>query len=178
MAHLSTKTTYLEMIEPVEAVVDPPCAGTLIERCVEPTAKEYRLLYNAVGGDYQWIDRNLVADDELECVVQHDLIEIYVLHVDGEQAGFAELDRRQPGQIELAYFGLFPDFIGKGLGKYFLRWVINRAWSYAPRRVWVHTCDLDHPAALPNYRRAGFVVYDEQVIQQVIKDNDSPADRE
>ena len=89
-------------------------------------------------------------------------------NVDGQPAGYSELDRREPGQIELAYFGLFPQFIGQGLGKYFLGWTLDRAWSYGPDRVWLHTCDLDHPAALPNYQQAGFVVFDEQMIQQVV----------
>ena len=69
-----------------------------------------------------------------------------------------------------AYFGLFPAFIGKGLGKYLLAWALDRAWSFNPRRVWVHTCDLDHPAALPNYLRAGFTVYDETVVEQIVAD--------
>lgn len=54
-----------------------------------------------------------------------------------------------------------PEFIGQGLGKFFLRWAIERAWGYAPRRLWLHTCSLDHPAALPNYLKAGFAVFKE-----------------
>ena len=88
----------------------------------------------------------------------------------GRQAGFAELDRRRSGQIELAYFGLLPNYIGVGLGKYFLFWIVKQAWSYAPERLWVHTCDLDHRAALPNYERAGFRVYDEPVLPQDVSD--------
>jgi hypothetical protein len=56
--------------------------------------------------------------------------------------------------VELTQFGLVPEFIGQGLGKYFLRWSIGTAWSYQPRRFWLHTCTLDHPRALPNYMQA------------------------
>jgi GNAT superfamily N-acetyltransferase len=92
--------------------------------------------------------------------------ELHVLHVEGTRAGFAELDRRQPGEIELVQFGLTPDFIGQGLGKWFLQWTIEKAWSYQPRRVWLHTCTLDHPAALPNYTKGGFVLFKHEVIRR------------
>ena len=82
---------------------------------------------------------------------------------EGVPAGFAELNRGTEGEIELVNFGLMPQFIGQGLGRYFLRWAIDKAWSYQPRRFWLHTCTKDHPAALPNYLKAGFAIYKEQV---------------
>ena len=54
------------------------------------------------------------------------------------------------------------------LGKYFLHCVLDKAWAHAPGRVWLHTCELDHPAALPTYLQAGFVVFDEQLVEQVV----------
>jgi GNAT superfamily N-acetyltransferase len=101
-------------------------------------------------------------------VVQHPAVEIYQLSVRGQPAGYSELDRRVDQETELAYFGLFPEFIGLGLGRYLLAWTLNRAWSYAPRRVWVHTCDLDHPAALPTYLSAGFEIYRSEIIEQPV----------
>ena len=83
--------------------------------------------------------------------------------MDGAPAGFAELDRRTPSEIELVQFGLLPEFIGQGLGKYFLQRTIDKAWSYNPGHFWLHTCTKDHPAALPNYLKAGFVIYKEEV---------------
>ena len=88
-------------------------------------------------------------------------LEVHVLMVDGAPAGFAELDRRKEGEIELVQFGLMGAFIGQGLGKYFLQWTIDKAWSYSPKRFWLHTCTKDHPAALPNYLKAGFGIYKE-----------------
>ena len=85
---------------------------------------------------------------------------------EGVPAGFAELDRRIEGEIELAQFGLMPEFIGQGLGRYFLRWAIDKAWSYGPRRFWLHTDTKDHPGALPNYLKAGFAIYKEEVKDQ------------
>jgi len=87
---------------------------------------------------------------------------MHVLHVEGVPAGFAELDRRVAGEVELAQFGLTPEFIGQGLGKYFLSWTLQKAFASGPRRVWLHTCDKDHPNALPNYVKGGFAVYKEE----------------
>ncbi len=169
MNHVLTKTTYLEMFAPPATVLDaPPIDGTRIERLHAPTVNDYRFLYNGVGLMYQWVNRNLMPDDELARIVRDELVEIDVLCVGEQTAGYVELDRRRSDEIEIAYFGLFSDFIGWGLGKYFLSWAVNRAWSFGPRRVWVHTCDLDHPAALPNYLRAGFSIYDERIVEQVV----------
>jgi GNAT superfamily N-acetyltransferase len=61
--------------------------------------------------------------------------------------------------VELLYFGLFPKFIGKGFGKYLLDWSIYQAWSYNPKWIQLNTCELDHPNALPTYRKLGFQDY-------------------
>jgi GNAT superfamily N-acetyltransferase len=84
---------------------------------------------------------------------------VHVLWVDGSPAGYAELDLRQPPDIELAYFGLMPEYFGRGLGKLFLSWTIDEAFRRNTPRFWVHTCTLDHPAALNAYRRVGFTAY-------------------
>jgi hypothetical protein len=162
------RTTYLEMLSPPTAAPAPSPAGTRIERLREPTLATYRHLYNGVGGAYNWVDRNLMPDDALLRIITDELVEIDVLYSGNQTAGYVELDRRTPGEIELAYFGLFPNFIGRGLGKYFLSWALVRAWSLQPRRVWVHTCDLDHVAALPNYMQACFAIYEEKFVEQMV----------
>ena len=107
-----------------------------------------------------------MSDEALAAILGDPRNELHVLHVDGTPAGFAELDRRQPDEIELVQFGLMPDFIGQGLGKWFLQWTIDKAWSYEPKRFWLHTCTLDHPAALPNYTKAGFVLFKQEAIRR------------
>ena len=105
---------------------------------------------------------------ELAAIIQNPLDEIHVLYVDGTPAGFGELDRRQPDEIEIKQFGLVPLYLGRGLGKWFLQELVDRAWNHKPRRVWLHTCTLDHAAALPNYQKIGFEVYKQEQIQQPI----------
>ena len=158
---MKVTTTYLQMFANPERVVPPPREGLAVVHAKKPTVAYYRFLYDAVGRDYDWTSRKKLSDDELAALLHDPRVEVHVLLADGVSAGFAELDRRIEGEIELVQFGLMTEFIGLGLGRYFLLWTIDKAWSYAPKRFWLHTCTKDHPAALPNYTRAGFTAYRE-----------------
>ena len=170
MPIIPTKTVYLEMFNRPAGDVAAPRCDLEIERLWRPTNAAYLELYRSVGSNWNWVDRLVMSNENLEAILGDDRVEVFVLHVAEQAAGFAELDRRQDGEIELAYFGLSPPFVGQGLGKYFLNWTLHTAWSHGPRRVWVHTCDLDHPAALPTYLKAGFCVYDEKTVDQLVPD--------
>jgi GNAT superfamily N-acetyltransferase len=160
------KTTYLQMFARPKRVVPPPREGLAVVHARKPTVAYYRFLNDAVGRDYDWTYSEKLSDAELAARLNDPRLEIHVLLVDGVPAGFAELDRRIEGEIELVSFGLIPEFIGQGLGRYLLQWTIDKAWSYQPRRFWLHTCTKDHPAALPNYLKAGFAVFKEEVKEQ------------
>jgi GNAT superfamily N-acetyltransferase len=168
MALVDVTVYYLEMLANPGRVVPAPREGLSVVHAKQPTVGYYRFLYNAVGGPYHWLSRRRLSDAELAASLNDPLDEVHVLHVEGTPAGFAELDRRMVGQIEFVQFGLMGDFIGQGLGKYFLQWAIDNAWSYQPKRFWLHTCTLDHPAALPNYLKAGFTIYKEETIERDI----------
>jgi GNAT superfamily N-acetyltransferase len=156
---------YLEMLSHSQHQVPAPMEGLTVVEAKRPTVDFYRFLYNTVGRAYNWHSRGRIPDTELAALIQDPLNEVQVLYVDGTPAGFAELVRRSADEIELIQFGLMPDFIGRGLGKWFLQWATDKAWSYQPRRFWLHTCTLDHPAALPNYLQAGFKLYKQEVKQ-------------
>jgi GNAT superfamily N-acetyltransferase len=158
--------TYLQMFARPERVVPPLREGLALVHARKPTVAYYRFLYDAVERDYDWPRCNRLSDAELAALLNDPRLEVHVLTADGVPAGFAELDRRAEGEVKLAQFGLMPAFIGQGLGRYFLQWAIDRAWGYGPRRLWLHTCTKDHPAALPNYLKAGFAVYKEEVKDQ------------
>lgn len=157
---------YLEMLDASNLTVPAPRNGLTVVHVESPTVPYYRSLYDAVGKDYYWLGRRKMSDEALAAILGDERNELHVMQVDGTPAGFAELDRRQPDEIELVQFGLIRDFIGQGLGKWFLQWTIDKAWSYGPQRFWLHTCTLDHPAALPNYTKAGFVLYKEETIRR------------
>ncbi len=166
-AKLTTVITYLEMLErPTRPPVPMPAGRKLaLMRAEAPTVAFARFLYNTAGRQWWWYERRQMADAALGAVVQDPKYETYVLYVEGTPAGYFEIDRRQDDIAELAYFGLMPEFIGQRLGPYLLDQALERAWTGppAPKRVWVNTCDMDHPKALSLYQRAGFVPYDRRV---------------
>ena len=171
MTAVECTTYYLEMFSRPQIGLEPPRAGLSVDQIKSPTAAYYRSLYDAVGEDYNWRSRRKMSEQELLAIIQHPLDEVHVLHVDGVPAGFAELDRRHEaanGDIELVQFGLMPTYFGQGLGKWFLNSIIDRVWSYHPNRFWVHTCTLDHKAALPNYLKAGFKEYKQEFCMRVL----------
>ncbi|MDG1895823.1 MAG: GNAT family N-acetyltransferase [Fuerstiella sp.] len=166
MELLDITVYYLEMMSHPRRNIAMPRDGLTVIHADHPPLPYYRFLYNAVGEDYRWLSRRNLSDKELADIVHSPLTKVHVLHVDGSPVGFAELNRRQPDEVELIQFGLMADFIGQGLGTWFLNWTINTAWSYQPRRFWLHTCTLDHPSALHMYRKAGFVQFKEETVRR------------
>ncbi len=161
---IETTVTYLEMTERPTRPSTPVPAGKLaIFRAEQPTVSFYRYMYDTVGEPWNWTDRRRLTDDELTGIIHDPDVAIYVLYVAGVPAGFVELDGRIEGAVELSYVGLMPEFVGRGLGGYLLDWAVSAAWLMEPKRVWLHTCSLDHPSALPMYQRAGFVPYDQRI---------------
>ena len=154
---ISSVITSLEMLHRPAPPAPPAPRGDLaLLRADKPTASFYRFLYTSVGAPWLWYERRIIDDDKLLSLIDNEKIEIYVLYVQGTPAGYFELDLTDFPQIELAYFGLMPEFIGMKLGPYLLGQAIETAWAREPERLWVHTCDLDHPGALPLYQRLGF----------------------
>lgn len=163
---LSTVITYLEMTERPKPSHWAPAAGKWAFMLADrPTPSFYRYLYDTVGEPWLWYERRALGEEELAAIIHDPKVDIYVLYADGVPAGFAELDRRNSPDIELAYFGLIPDFVGRGLGPYLLSQALEEAWSHEPERLWVHTCTLDHPKALAVYQRAGFTPYKQETIE-------------
>lgn len=151
--------TYLEMSERPKYPRPPmpynrPAALFHAEK---PPVWYFLSLYDAVGSHYHWTDMHDLPTEELRSFVQHEKVTLYTLMRDGWPAGFFMLDRRQGGVCDLAYFGLVPEAIGLGLGKYLLHTAIHMAWDDDKTKlVTVNTCTLDHPRALQLYQSAGF----------------------
>ena len=160
-ATIEIVVTYLEMLKPPTrpTVPAPPVGKIALLRAERCTVSFYRYLYNTVGEPWLWWERRLLSDAELERIIHDSKVEIYVLYLDGVPAGYAELDRRREEDVELAYFGLIPQFIGRKLGPFLLNWAVDTAWFQKPKRLWVNTNNLDHPKALQIYQKAGFAPY-------------------
>lgn len=162
---LDVTITFLEMTARPTAPPRPvPVTGSPLSlvRLHNPTVGYYRYIQHTVGDPWLWYERRKMSDEQIAAIINDEDVEIYVLSEGGVPAGFVELDfRDMPDEADIAYFGLMPDFIGKGLGPYLLDWAIHAAWDRdpAPKRLTVNTCTLDHPSALGAYQKAGFTPY-------------------
>ena len=129
-----------------------------------------RFLYTAVGGKWHWTDRLPWTHEQWFTYLDRPELETWIAYVGGTPAGYFELEKQAENHVEIAYFGLLPQFIGLGLGGHLLTSVIERAWKMGAVRVWVHTCTLDGPTALSNYRARGMRVYKEEVAETEMDD--------
>ena len=157
MSTIEVTRTYLEMRDPAElqpAGNDDP--RLRVEQLDEWTPLFFRYLYVEVGRNYHWIDRLPWTDEEIIAHLSQPEISLWLMTEDSANAGYFELRRCEDGSVEIAYFGLLPQFIGRGLGKYLLTCAVEQAWAAGANRVWLHTCTLDDKAAMPNYLKRGF----------------------
>ena len=100
------------------------------------------------------------SEKQWKAYAENDNLRTWVVYHRGSPAGYYELQQQGGGDVEIAYFGLAPRFIGRGFGGYLLSQAIKSAWKMkGAKRVWVHTCTLDHPSALRNYKARGMEVY-------------------
>jgi GNAT superfamily N-acetyltransferase len=131
-----------------------------LHRLPVPSPGDYRALFRQVGAPWLWFSRLVMDDAKLAAIIQHPEVELHaVIDGAGAQCGMLELDFREPGECELAFVGLVPELSGQGHGRWLLAEALRLAWRNGIARVHVHTCSLDHPAALSAYRRAGFVPF-------------------
>lgn len=158
VTRIAVEVTFLRMDRAPAGPAPALPAGVAVERR-RPRAgvAEYRRLYDTVGQDYVWWLRRTLSDAQLDEVLADPRISIHVAQdAAGQALGFYELDRRQRPVTNLAYFGLLPGAIGRGLGMALLRHAIAEAWAEGCAALTVNTCTADHPRALPNYEEAGF----------------------
>jgi GNAT superfamily N-acetyltransferase len=155
---LAAVVTYLEMHAPPQPEIRS--SSLSLERIARPEPGQYRALFRLVGAPWLWFSRLTLDDAQLCAIVRHPDVQLYaVLDQAGREVGMVELDFREAGECELAFIGLVPELAGKGHGRWLLAEAVRRAWRDRVTRVHVHTCSLDHPAALSAYRRAGFIPY-------------------
>jgi GNAT superfamily N-acetyltransferase len=156
-------TTYhLEMTDPREFRPSEKRRADLEVRQAEiPCPDLNRFFYEAVGRDWAWIDRmKWTYEKWLRYADRKELKTWYGL-VRGTPVGYFELEAQAESNIEIVYFGLLSQFVGRGLGGQLLTAAIEQAWQMNAKRVWVHTCTLDHPSALANYQARGFRIFKE-----------------
>lgn len=150
--HVGAVVTYLEMTAP-PAPAPVPESPLRLERWAAVDPARYRALFAQVGARWLWFSRLAMGDGALLAAIA----EVHgVVGPDGGDAGFIELDYREPALCTIRFLGFVPALAGAGHGRWLLAETLRLAWAPGVARVAVHTCSLDHPAALPAYLRAGF----------------------
>ncbi|NNE51484.1 MAG: GNAT family N-acetyltransferase [Sulfitobacter sp.] len=154
--------THLEMTAPAPLRGAPLAEGiTFLE--VIPDLAWYRDIFERVGSEWLWTSRLLLQDKDLMAILGDPNVLLFTLSRDGRDEALLELDFRQEGECELAFFGLTSALIGTGAGGHLMDRAIEIAWSRPINRLHVHTCTIDSPQALAFYQRSGFSPYRRQI---------------
>lgn len=161
---IGTIVTSLEMTKR-PALRAMPASDLRLERWKSPAPEKYRTLYRRVGEPWLWFSRLELGDSHLSAIISDPQVRIWaVLDRRGIEVGILELDFRDAGQCEIAFFGLVPELAGKGHGKWLMGLALQAGWGEpGVTRMWVHTCTLDSPNALNFYINSGFAPYQRQV---------------
>ena len=126
----------------------------------KPTIDLCKFLYKEIGKDFFWRDRLKWSDGDWTNYISQDFFKLYILKSNNKLAGYYELLYNPANHsMEIAYFGIFKEFFGKGIGGYLLTDAILNSFKEKINKVWVHTCTLDHPNALKNYIARGMTVF-------------------
>lgn len=154
---IATTVTHLELIPspPTKVPQLPDCYR--LEQVHYMSVLRYRRLFRLIGEDWLWVSRLKMPECDLQAVLDAPQTEFWLLRDEQSDLGLCELDfNAAPQSGELAFFGLAPALLGRGFARPMMNLALDRAHKFGLQRFTVHTCTLDHPAALPFYRRMGF----------------------
>lgn len=160
---IASVVTYLEMTERPRPKPGSVLVPLQLVPLTDPDPEAYRALFRAVGGPWLWFSRLALDDDALRAKLTAPGIALYTVQLRKQDVGLLELDFSQEGEVEIVFFGLVPQLTGKGAGSWLMQQALALAWAKKPRRVWLHTCSLDHPRALSFYQKHGFRPYARKV---------------
>lgn len=158
-------TTYLQSTSPehLRPKKLPATASDVAIVLVAPPFPELnRFFYATVGAPWVWYSRRPWTYTQWRQYVDRPELETWMATFAGVPAGYVELEKQADGSVQIAFFGIFKQFTGRGLGGHLLTFAIERGWQWGANRVWVHTCSLDDPRALPNYQARGLQIYKQE----------------
>lgn len=155
---------YLEMTTSEQFRDSPVNSQLLIMECEVRQYRVNHFMYQFVGEPWLWTDKLQWTADQWQQYVERDNFRTWIAYFKGSIVGYYELEQDENGKTQIAYFGLVPEFIGRGFGRELLSHSIRSAWDWpGTRYLWVHTCNLDHPHALDNYLARGFRKFKEEI---------------
>lgn len=155
----------LEMTKKPEPPGDCRCTAHQVE---EPNPSLNRFFYISIGFNWMWYSKAGWSYEQWASLANSAAYETWVTYHQGTPIGYFELDLSAAKKTEVASFGLLPEYTGRGFGREHLQLAIDRAWRDETELVWLDTCSLDSPAALPNYLKCGFeIAHRSEVIEDV-----------
>ena len=158
-----------------DQLISKPCPRESLEiRKAELPSPALNLFwFMALGLPFLWYSRLKWSYADWEKYFAENDVHTYIGYDQGTPFGYYELELKEQ-DLEISFFGLLPEFTGRGLGGWFLSRTVEDAWALNPRRVWVHTCTEDHPVALQNYLSRGFVEFDRVTEMEALPSLDNP----
>lgn len=156
---IANVVTYFEMFAPPQPPPEPERPDLSFRRVADPDVGWYRETIRTIGEAWLWFSPLVIPEARLRALLRNPRLEVYALERGAETAGIAELDRRVVGEVEISFFGVTPSEFGTGAARWLMNRTLAAAFRDGPRRVWLHTCSFDHPAAVPFYLRSGFAPY-------------------
>jgi GNAT superfamily N-acetyltransferase len=155
--------THLTLASPTTLVPGRGAAAARLVHIAPCPVEQWRALYRQIGAPWQWHDRDRWDQSRMQAHLERDDVRIYHVADDpvghgSAPLGFLELERHADGSVEIAYLGLDRRAFGRGLGGWLVTEAARTAFAWGATRVWLHTCTLDSPAALPNYLARGFSI--------------------
>lgn len=156
---MSNKIYYLQQLS-IEQLNSKTLPSSIhIEEIKHQQAAASQQFYLEIGQHWQWNDKRDWLEQDWLHYTQTASLRTFAAYQDKQFVGYFELEKHPDESVEIAYFGLAKHFLGQGIGGGLLSYCLNCAWQWQASRVWVHTCDLDHPSALANYQARGMELY-------------------
>jgi GNAT superfamily N-acetyltransferase len=166
--------TSLEILPDRLRPARPPQLEVAVLPVDLPSPAFNRYLYTAVGGELHWVDRLGWTYERWMAWLARDEAETWVAYHHGTPLGYVELELQEGPAVEIAYFGVLPAHRRRGVGGHLLTHAVARGFAMGADRVWVHTCTLDGPDALPTYLGRGFTAFDERTATQRLHPDPGP----
>ena len=160
------KRNYLEIKNLEDLLEGQKPLNDCTVKIIEPiNFKINKFFYKQIGKKYNWVDRLSWSNNQWVKYVNDSKVKTFILKEDDDLVGYYEqIFSEDKSECEIAYFGILKEYFGNKFGGYLLSDAIKKSFDYGAKRVWVHTCSLDHKHALKNYLSRGMKVFKSEVI--------------
>ena len=162
---INVERNFLEIRDVKNLKINPTKKIKFLVKKINPDFQLNKFFYKQVGKKHRWLDRLNWSDEKWINYISNKNLDTYIISDSENLVGFFELlNNPHLSETEISYFGLLEEYIGRGIGGYALSVAIRKSFEKDIKRVWLHTCTLDHPNALKNYIARGMTVFKKENI--------------